>query len=115
MGATTAPAAWLGPDLAAATDWIRPVCAAAIAECDAALAGLRRRRLTWPDFGREDFPLPTFARELAGVLDELENGRGVVLLRGVPVDRYAGEELKNLSWAWAATSATSATRTRAAS
>ena len=98
MGATTAPAAWLGPDLAAATDWIRPVSAAAIAECDAALAGLRRRRLTWPDFGREDFPLPTFARELAGVLDELENGRGVVLLRGVPVDRYAGEELKNLSW-----------------
>ena len=98
MGATTAPAAWLGADLAAATDWIRPVSAAAIAECDAALAGLRRRRLTWPDFGREDFPLPTFARELAAVLDELENGRGVVLLRGVPVDRYAGEELKDLSW-----------------
>src|SRR2546426_8852826 len=80
-GATTAPAAWLGADLTAATDWIRPVPAAAIAECDAALAGLRRRRLTWPDFGREDFPLPTFARELAAVLDELENGRGVVLLR----------------------------------
>src|SRR5205814_1500278 len=98
MGATTAPAAWLGADLAAATDWIRPVSAAAIAECDAALAGLRRRRLTWPDFGPEDFPLPTFARELAGVLDELENGRGVVLLRGVPVDRDAGEELKNLAW-----------------
>jgi len=97
-GATTAPAAWLGDDLAAATDWIRPVSAAAIAECDAALAGLRRRRLTWPDFGREDFPLPTFARELLGVLDELENGRGVVLLRGLPVDRYAGEELKNLTW-----------------
>ena len=97
-GATTAPAAWLGADLAAATDWIRPVSAAAIAECDAALAGLRRRRLTWPDFGRDDFPLSTFARELATVLDELENGRGVVLLRGLPVDRYAGEELKNLAW-----------------
>lgn len=95
--ATTSPA-WLGSDLAASTDWIRPVPAAAIAECEAALAGLRRRGLSWPGFGRDDFPLPTFAGELDAVLDELENGRGVVLLRGLPVERYTDDELKDLSW-----------------
>ena len=95
--ATTSPA-WLGTDLTASTDWIRPVAPSAIEECDAALAGLRRRRLSWPAFGREDFPLPTFGRELEAVLDELENGRGVVLLRGFPVERYTADELKNLYW-----------------
>ena len=79
MRAATTTPAWLGADLAASTDWIRPVSDAAVAECDAALDGLRRRGVKWPDFGREDFPLPTFARELDAVLDELENGRGLEL------------------------------------
>ncbi len=95
--AATSPA-WTGADLTASTDWIRPVSASAVAECVAALAGLRRRGLTWPGFGREDFPLPTFARELESVLDELENGRGVVLLRGFPVDRWAAPDLRDIYW-----------------
>ena len=94
---TTSPA-WVGSELAGSTDWIRPVSAAAIAEWDAALAGLARRGLAWPNFGRDDFPVLTFARELDAVLDELENGRGVVLLRGIPVERYTEHELKNLYW-----------------
>ena len=94
---TTSPA-WVGSELAGSTDWIRPVSAAAIAEWDAALAGQARRGLAWPNFGRDDFPVPTFARELDAVLDELENGRGVVLLRGIPVERYTEHELKNLYW-----------------
>jgi hypothetical protein len=32
------------------------------------------------------------------VLDELEDGRGFVLLRGFPVDRYSAEDQKNLYW-----------------
>jgi hypothetical protein len=95
--AATSPA-WRGADLAAATDWIRPVSAAAAAECEAALAGLRRRGLRWPDFGRDDFPLPSFGGELDVVLEELENGRGLVLLRGFPVERWAAEDLRDIYW-----------------
>jgi hypothetical protein len=94
----TGPEAWLGRDMAASTEWITTISSEAIAEIDGALRGVQRRGLTWPKFGREDFPLPTFARELTGVLDELENGRGFILLRGLPVDRYTDEELKNLYW-----------------
>ena len=94
---TTSPS-WVGSDLAASTDWIRPVSATAIAECDAALVRLRERGLAWPHFGRDDFPLPTFARELDRALDELEHGRGVVLLRGIPVERYPERDLKDLYW-----------------
>ena len=93
----TSPA-WVGADLAASADWIRPVSAAAAAECEAALAAVRGRGLAWPNFGREDFPLPGFGRELDGVLDELENGRGLVLLRGFPVDRWAADDLRDIYW-----------------
>jgi len=93
----TSPA-WTGAELAASSDWIRPLSARAVAELDAALAGLRQRGLAWPHFDRDDFPLPTFARELEAVLDEIEHGRGLVLLRGIPVERYTERELKDLYW-----------------
>src|ERR1700687_945046 len=92
------PEAWLGADMARSTDWIRTVSAPAAAELDGALRGLERRGLAWPRFGRDDFPLPTFSLELGSALDELEQGRGFVLLRGIPVDRYTPAHLKNLSW-----------------
>lgn len=92
------PEAWLGSDMARSADWVVPVPPRAVAEMDAALRGLERRGLAWPDFGRDEFPLPTFSRDLSAVSDELENGRGFALLRGFPVDRYSLEELKNLYW-----------------
>ena len=94
----TGSQAWLGRDMAASTEWIRPLSARGVDELDAALRGVQRLGLAWPKFGREQFPLPTLARDLASVLDELENGRGFVLLRGIPVDRYGDDELKTLYW-----------------
>ena len=94
----TGPEAWLGRNMASSTEWIRPVPPATLSELEAALGALGRRGLEWPRFTRDDFPLPTLARELAAVLDELERGRGFVVLRGLPVDRYDDGELKNLSW-----------------
>ena len=92
------PEAWLGSELTQSTDWIVPVSSRAADEVEAALRSVERRGLSWPRFGRDDFPLPTFSRELEAVLDQLENGRGFVLLRGFPVDRYTLEELRNLYW-----------------
>ena len=92
------PAAWHGKDLALSTDWIRPVTPPFVDELDEALRGLERRRLRWPDFGPADFPLPTVAGELAAGRRELEHGRGIVLLRGLPVERYTLDQLRQLSW-----------------
>jgi hypothetical protein len=92
------PQAWLGADMADSREWIRPFLTREIDEIDAALRAVQRRGLSWPKFGRDDFPLPTFARELAGVLDELEDGRGFVVLRGFPVERYTEAELKDVYW-----------------
>ena len=92
------PAVWHGKDLALRTDWIRPVTAGFVAELDDALRGLERRGLRWPDFGAADFPLPTLAGELAAIRTELEHGRGLVLLRGLPVERYTLAQLRQLYW-----------------
>ena len=92
------PEAWLGREMAESTEWIVPVPPRAVAEMDAALRDLQGRGLAWPRFGRKDFLLPTFSRDLTAVLDELENGRGFVVLRGFAVDRYSLEELRNLYW-----------------
>jgi hypothetical protein len=96
--AIAGPEAWLGVEMARTTEWVRSLGPAALDELDAALRGLQRRGLAWPRFGPDDFSLPTLAQELQRVLDELEHGRGFVLLRGLPVERYTDDELKNLYW-----------------
>ncbi len=92
------PEAWHGKDLARSTDWIRHLSSAEIEELDAALRAVQRRGLGWRDITRDDFPLPRFALTLEEVSRELEHGRGFVLLRGLPVERYTEDELRQLYW-----------------
>ncbi len=92
------PCAWLGADLAKSTDWIRRFSVAELAELDAALGAVKARGLAWREITREDFPLTRLDAELAMVRDELEHGRGIILLRGLPVERYTEEELRQLYW-----------------
>ena len=40
-----------------------------------------------------DFPLPNFMYVLTDFKNELENGRGFVLLRGLPIENYDDEEI----------------------
>ena len=92
------PEAWRGAELARSTDWIRPLSGTAIDELDAALRAVERRGLGWREITREDFPLSTLSAELARVSDELEHGRGIVLLRGLPVAGYTEDQLRALYW-----------------
>ncbi len=91
------PCAWRGDELTEA-DWIRPLSAAEVAEIEAALAAVKARGLDWPDFGRDDFPLPEFAAVLAEAQRELEAGRGFLRLRGLPVDAYGEDDLRRIFW-----------------
>jgi hypothetical protein len=50
------------------------------------------------DITRESFPLPTLGAELAGITRDLIDGRGVALIRGVPVDRYGKERASSIYW-----------------
>jgi hypothetical protein len=50
------------------------------------------------DITRDDFPLPTLGPELARLAGELINGNGVVLIRGVPVERYGKDRASKIYW-----------------
>ncbi len=94
--ALTGPAAWVGADLAHENCWLHRLSAQQVAEIDAALAEVRRRNLSFPQFSAADFPLPTLQVELARQAEELEHGRGFVVLRGLPVERYSRDEINTI-------------------
>ena len=92
-----APYAWKGADLQNRTDWLRPFSAAELAEIDAALQSVKKRELDLFDIGREEFPLPAFSKELAKISKELESGRGMIMLRGLPLS-YSPDDLRTVYW-----------------
>ncbi len=83
------PSAWYGPDLAARGDWIEPLSETEIAEIDAASQRLASAEIDIPSIRRADFPLPTLGPRLRRILEEVLNGRGFVLLRRLPVERWS--------------------------
>jgi len=94
----TGPATWRGADLANDTSWIKHLSAEMIAELDSALAEVKRRGLAFPDFSADDFPIRTLKPLLLAIAEELENGRGFSLLRGLPVDRYRDEDIHLINY-----------------
>lgn len=84
----TGRSVWYGPDMAGRADWIAPLSAGEIAEIETASRRLAEMEPDWHSLRAHDFPLPTIAGRLAGIMDEVLNGRGFVLLRGLPVERW---------------------------
>jgi hypothetical protein len=67
-------------------------------ELDAALVHAEATCDDVLDITRDTFPLPTLGPRLAEVTRELIDGRGVVLIRGVPVDRYGKTRASSIYW-----------------
>jgi hypothetical protein len=85
-------AAWYGPDMMRRTDWIVTLAPADVAEIQAAVAPLAASAADIASLTRADFPLPRLAGELQHVMRELLDGRGFVLLRGLPLERMSRRE-----------------------
>ena len=80
----TGPSAWLGAELAKRPEsWTYTLSDRDIAEIEAATANLRGRDIA--AVSRAEFPLPHLGPRLEALRDEILNGRGFVLLRGLPV------------------------------
>jgi hypothetical protein len=78
--------------------YIFPLSDDHVAELDAALVHAEARVDDVLDISRELFPLPTLGPELVGLAGELINGRGMVLIRGLPVERYTRERASAVYW-----------------
>jgi hypothetical protein len=78
------PSAWIGADLARRPEeWTYLLSTTDLAEIEAATTACVGRDIA--SIAEADFPLPTFGGTLRRLRDELLNGRGFVLIRGLPV------------------------------
>ena len=92
----TGPSVWTGDEIKNSKRWIRDLPASAVAELDAALAHVKKKGLAWSQIRREDFPLAGLDGLLTDIANELENGVGIMKLRGFPVERYSEDDLRRL-------------------
>jgi hypothetical protein len=89
----TGAAAWYGPDMAARDEWLMPLAPADVREIEQAVKSLIARDADIAAISAADVPLPSLAPKLkARVRDEVLNGRGFLLLRGLPVERWSLRE-----------------------
>lgn len=84
--------AWKGKDIKDDTSWIYHWSDQSIAVLEKALENIKAKGLKVPDFTKEDFPITELAEEINHFNEELENGRGFILIRGLPIERYSDEE-----------------------
>src|SRR5215471_3311102 len=86
------PSAWYGPVMAASNEWLYSLSEAEIGEVDLAMRSVAAAALDMAAIGPDGFPLPTLGPRLGQLLDEVLNGRGFVLIRGLPIGRWTRRE-----------------------
>ena len=89
-----APCAWSASELASDPSWIYELDQGEIAELDKALCDMKAAGVPKLRIRSSDFPLPRLASRFAAMWEQLENGRGVALLRGIPVGKYELEDIE---------------------
>jgi hypothetical protein len=81
---------WYGPDLAGRADWIERLSAGEIAEVENAINELESSQpnSSSVSLNTQNVLLPTLGPRLQCLLEEVLNGRGFVLIKGLPVGRW---------------------------
>ncbi|MEN3330387.1 MAG: hypothetical protein V7638_5194 [Acidobacteriota bacterium] len=81
--------AWYGLEV---KGWIEQLSEAEISEVKRVISELDRSHKNLTSITANDVPLPTLARRLPAVLEEVMKGRGFVLIKGLPVERWTRRE-----------------------
>ncbi len=93
------PSVWAAADMRECeAEWSYRLAPQEIAELEAALKSVQARGLDIADIRRADFPLPTLGPVLHRLRNDVLNGRGFVLLRGVPVEDRPIAESATMYW-----------------
>ena len=94
----TGPTVWRRVDVDADESWVYHLTESDIGTLESAAGAVLERGLPPMDFERADFPLAALAGRLAPLLDQVENGRGFMVIRGLPVDRYDRPLIETIYW-----------------
>ncbi|PNK61443.1 TauD/TfdA family dioxygenase [Psychrobacter sp. FDAARGOS_221] len=90
--------AWQGKDIADKDDWIIRLDAHLMAVLDSALKTIEAKNLHAPDFEKSDVPIEddAFLKMVNAVSEELENGYGFIVIKGLDVSVYNEQQLTDI-------------------
>jgi hypothetical protein len=89
---------WSAEDVADPAQWTEQLTAIEISEIDAAIEVARTKSRDLLEIGKADFPLPTLGARLKRIEHDLMYGRGFVLIRGLPRERYDNDQMCMAYW-----------------
>ena len=93
------PRAWRSAELdQGPEEFVIAISPTELAAIESALETAKDKGLTLDDLERADFDQAPVAGLMARVAAELRQGKGIVLLRGFPVDRYSVDEIGMIYW-----------------
>lgn len=93
----TGPAVWRG-DAMAEAPWQERLDEHERAELEAGLDHACALRRPTGTLTRRDFPVPGLRARFAAWRDQLQHGRGFVVIRGLPVGRWSAERTERFFW-----------------
>ena len=80
--------AWYGANLAQCTEWTERLVEVEIAELEGAVHQLEKSQLDLASMTANDVQLPTLGPRLQQLLEEVLTGRGFVLIKSLPLERW---------------------------
>jgi hypothetical protein len=90
--------AWLGAEQRKRSDWIYVLSEAERAELDCAIRTYRRVAPQLTEVTPSRFPLPVLAPAIEAWMRELDDGRGFILVRGFPAEKYSEQDSAFAYW-----------------
>jgi len=88
----TGPGAWRRADFSSPEDWTYRLSPAALEELERAVKRMGNQQKSIAVLTAEDFPVSSLAGDVARLREELRAGRGFLVIRRLPVERYTQEQ-----------------------
>jgi Taurine catabolism dioxygenase TauD, TfdA family len=92
------PGAWKVGDFRTPSDYTIELGASHLRDIAGAMRRIKEAGLSLGDLRREHFDLPSMSPVFAEIRRQIEDGRGFVLLRRLPVEDYAKDEIGMIFW-----------------
>ncbi len=89
---------WTAKDVKDPAAWTEVLSDAEVDELEAAVAHAAAKSDDFLEIGKADFPLPTLGARLKAIERELIDGRGFVLIRGLPRERWTNDQMCLAYW-----------------
>jgi Taurine catabolism dioxygenase TauD, TfdA family len=92
------PSAWKIADFRSPADYTIELSATHLREIERAIERIRSARLGLEDLQREHFEFPSLRPVIDEIRHEIEDGRGFVVVRRLPVEDYSNDEIGMIFW-----------------